>query len=505
MPYTLLISTTAEERRVALLEDKALREYYTELRYDRGLVGNVYKGRVLRVMPGMDAAFVEIGVGRAAFLQTEDLPVGLRFRRQAPYEQGEQAEWEKGEEEVDVEERASAAVAPLSVGQDILVQVLRPPTAMKGPRVTRHISLVGRNLVYLPCTPVLGVSRRIEDKSERTRLKNIISAALPPGAGAVVRTAASHRTEEELLEDLKFLRALWQRIEQFAEDVEAPALVHEDLDLLLRTARDLLTEGCEKMIVDTEADYDRLLQFVDSFMPDLTGLVEFYQGQEPLFEKYGVEQAIQTVLDRRVWLKSGGFIVIDHTEALTAIDVNTGRFTGKADPEDTALKTNLEAAQEIGEQIRLRNIGGLVVIDFIDMKLPENRDKVFEALKQVLSQDKAVMDIVPMSPLGLVQVSRRRLRDDLYARMTEQCPYCDGRGWIRAVEQTCAEIVRRVKKEIEMPSVRGIRVQAHPKVIECLIENFRLSLADLETRTHKTIRFVRREDQHLETFVVLRE
>lgn len=485
MAYTLLVSTTPEERRVALLEGSALREYYSEYRFDRGLVGNIYKGRVVRVMPGMNAAFVEIGVGRAAFLQTEEVPT----------------------EEADVETVTPLEPGPalLTVGQDVLVQVLRAPTPTKGPRVTTNLSLAGRNLVFFPRTPVLGVSRRVEDRAERVRLKASIASILPPGSGAIIRTAALHRPDSELADDLRFLQALWQRIEQYAEDVEAPALVHEDLDLLLRTARDLLTEGCDRMVVDTEADYDRLLQFVDSFMPEMTRLVEWYRDPEPLFERHGIETAISGILNRTVWLKSGGSIVIDHAEALTAIDVNSGRYTGKADPEETALKTNLEAAHEIAEQLRLRNIGGLVVIDFIDMRSQENRQKVFEALRASLARDKAVMDIVPMSHLGLVELSRRRVREGLFGHLTERCPYCDGRGWIRSVEQTCGEIVRRVARELAHPQVRGVRIQAHPRVIEALIDIYRFSLADLESSFHKSIRLVRREDQHLETFSILRE
>ncbi len=512
MAYTLLVSTTPEERRVALLEGATLREFYTEYRYDRGLVGNIFKGRVVRVMPGMNAAFVEIGVGRAAFLQMEDLPAihGPARDELSPAEgdpdgRGGPGTGGWGDPEVETVAAPAPGPAPLAVDQDVLVQVLRPPTPTKGPRVTTTISLAGRNLVFLPRTPVLGVSRRIEDRAERARLKAAVASLLPPGAGAVIRTAALHRPEAELVDDLRFLAALWQRIEQYAEDLEAPALVHEDLDLLLRTARDLLTEGCDRMVVDTEADYDRLLQFVDSFMPEMTGLVEWYRDPDPLFERHGIEQAVSGLLNRTVWLKSGGSIVIDHAEALTAIDVNTGRYTGKADPEETALKTNLEAAHEIGEQLRLRNIGGLVVIDFIDMRLPENRQKVFDALRASLARDKAVMDVVPMSPLGLVELSRRRVREGLFAHLTEPCPYCDGRGWIRSVEQTCGEILRKVTRELASSAVRGVRIQAHPRVIECLIDNYRLSLADLETTAHKPIRLVRREDQHLETYSILRE
>lgn len=491
MAYTLLVNTTPEERRVALVEGSTLCEFYTERRYDRGLVGNIYKGRVVRVIPGMDAAFVEIGVGRSGFLQSGD-----------PLVPRESPNPEAGRREP---ERSLFEDGGIEVGQDLLVQVTREPMGGKGPRLTTEISLAGRTLVFLPRSPVLGVSRRIEDDEERERLRASVSDQLPEGSGAVLRTAALQRPEKELVDDLAFLTSLWERVRSFADDLEAPALVHEDLDLLLRTARDLLTDGCEGMIVDTEADYDRLLQFVDSFMPRLDPLVERYQGDVSLFEFHGLDTAVSCLLDRTVWLKSGGSIVIDHTEALTAIDVNTARYTGKGDPEETILKTNLEAAHEIAEQLRLRNIGGIVVIDFIDMGDPEHRQRVLDTLNAEFSRDKAHTDVLPMSRFGLVELTRKRLREGVFAQLTESCPYCDGRGWIRSVEQVCADIIRKLALEVHSKRVRSLRILAHKRVVETLIESYRTSLADLESRSGKPIHLERRDDLHLEGYSIRRE
>jgi len=491
LAYSLLVNTTPEERRVALVEGSNLREFYSERRYDRGLVGNIYKGRVLRVMPGMDASFVEIGIGKAGFLQ-DRTPLS-------------------GDESNGDSHDGPSATTPVvrgaapEVGQDILVQVSRDAAGSKGPRMTTELSLAGRTLVFLPGTPVVGVSRRIVDEGERERLRSSVQDMLPRGSGAVLRTASLERPEQELSDDLSFLMTLWERIKRYADDVAVPALVHEDLDLLLRTARDMITDECAGVQVDSEEDYDRLLQFVDSFMPHMNELVKRYQGDLPLFESLGLDTAVSCLLDRTVWLKSGGSIVIDHTEALTAIDVNTGRYTGKGDPEETILKTNLEAAREIAEQLRLRNIGGIVVVDFIDMRDAEFRDRVHQAFVGHLAMDKAHSDVMPMSRLGLVELTRKRLREGVFPHMTETCPYCDGRGWIRSVEQVCADIVRKVALELRSGRVRGLRVLAHARVVETLIETYRTSLADMEAQSGKPIRLVRMDDLHVEGYSIRRD
>jgi ribonuclease G len=501
MPYSLLVNTTAEERRVALLEGERLREFYAERRFDRGLIGNIYKGRVVRVMPGMEAAFVEIGIGRPAFLQATDavvpgdaIPEGLPVDDDA----GQAAR-------VTV---LSGVRPPVSVGRDLLVQVTRDAFAGKGPRLTTQISLAGRCLVYLPETPVFGVSRRIEDPAERARLRELAGSLAPPGAGAIMRTAAAGRPESELAGDVAFLSELWQRATSLAAEREAPELVHEDLDLLLRTARDLLTEGCDRVVVDTETDYDRLLQFVDSFTPELDHKVEWYRGEEPLFSASGVEASVSALLDRVVWLPGGGSIVIDRTEALTAIDVNTGtggQGGGREPTDDLVLRTNLDAARAVAEQLRVRNVGGIVVIDFVDMRDPDHRRQVQEALAEAIRPDRAHVDLLPMSRLGLVELTRSRARDTAFSRRTDPCPYCDGRGWVRSIEQLCGDIVRKVSREVAHPQSRGVRVLAHPRVMDALVETYKTSLADLETRHRKPIRLVRRDDFHLEGYAIRRD
>jgi ribonuclease G len=504
MGHTLLVNTTPEERRVALLEGTTLRELHTERRYGRGLVGNLYKGRIVRILPGMDAAFVEIGIGRAAFLQAGD---ALLPRDSVPEDTNPVSDGDASDR-VTVETlpvKATRAGEGLAVGQDVLVQVTRDGFGSKAPRLTTQISLAGRNLVYFPGVPILGVSRRIVDEVERARLREAVAGMLPKGAGVILRTVALGLPETDLVEDLGFLQALWNRIETFAADREVPALIHEDLDVLLRTARDLLTEGCDRMIVDTDEDHDRLLQFVDSFMPQLVHRVERYLDEEPIFERYGVEVAASRLLERVVWLKSGGSIVIDHTEALTAIDVNTSRSAGQGDPEDTVLATNLEAAREIAYQLRLRNIGGIVVVDFIDMHEPENRRRVHDALVQELQGDRAHTDVLPMSRLGLVELTRKRSREGVFHRMTDPCPYCEGRGWVHTIEQVSGEILRRLGRELALPQVRAVTVMAHPRVVESLIDTFRTSLADLESRRGKPVRFQRRDDFHLEAYKLRRE
>ena len=498
--YRLLVSATAEDRRVAVVEGTLLRELHTERRHDRGLVGNVYKGRIVRVLPGMDAAFVEIGVGRGAFLQWDD--AGLYQEAVPDAVAGDVPE---AGEPADRLDEAPIALAPLPapcVGQDVLVQVTRDAYGTKGPRLSPRVTLPGRNLVFLPTTPILGVSRRIADDEERARLRDTMRRLLPPGAGAILRTAAQGRPESELADDLAFLSALWQSIQSREPESEAPALLHEDLDLLLRAARDHLGPECERIIVDTEEDYDRLLQFVDTFMPHYDDRVALHRGPLPVFEAHGVDAHAAGVLDRVVWLKAGGSIVIDHTEALTAIDVNTGGAVGRGDPEDTMFQTNLEAAREIACQLRLRNIGGIVVIDFIDMRDPAHRQQVQAVLEAGLAIDKAHFDVLPMSRLGLVELTRKRPREASFTRMTEPCPYCEGRGWVRGVEFTCAEIVRRLSRDAATDTVRELRVMAHPRVVEALVDGFRMSLADIETRWQKPVHLVRREDFHLEQWAV---
>ncbi|HOU52783.1 MAG TPA: Rne/Rng family ribonuclease [Myxococcota bacterium] len=490
--YSLLVHTLPEERRVALVEGRVLRELRSERRFERGIVGNIYLGRIVRVMQGLHAAFVEIGTGRAGFLQWEETAI----------DRGDEDPEESPETLATPEEGVHPALA---LGEDVLVQVTREAFGSKGPRLSRQLSLPGRTLVFLPMDPLIGISRRIPDPDERRRLREAIAPLLPPGTGAIVRTASQGRPAEELADDLAFLQSLWDRIQAKARESQAPALLHEDLDLLLRSARDHLGPECDEILVDTVEDHDRLLQFVDTFMPRYDSRIRLYDGPVPLFDHFGIEGQVSSLLDRTVWLKSGGSIVFDHTEALTAIDVNTGGGSGRQNSDETILMTNLEAAREIAAQLRLRDIGGIIVIDFVDMRDPSHRQQVQEELLRSLATDSSQWDVLPMSRLGLVEMTRKRSRETFRSRMTETCPCCGGRGFVRSVEASCGEIVRRLARTLAIPSVRGVRVDAHPRVIEGLVDAWRLSLADLETRWQKPVRLVRREDLPLEQWTLRTE
>ena len=447
MSKLILINATPEETRVALVEHQALAELHFERARDRGIVGNIYKGKVVRVLPGMQAAFVDLGLAKAGFLHVSDFHPGVdalplvdadTLERDGDTAMPPPAADPVGEgfadQGFDELGRLPAHHEPietrLSRGDEILVQVAKEPLGSKGARITSHISLPGRHLVYLPTTNHLGVSRRIEDEEERQRLRDIVLAMKPAGAGFIIRTVCVGLSRSELQTDMRFLIDLWNRILKRSEDVSAPCQLHYDMDITLRSIRDLFTPEVEKVVVDRREDQQRILELVESFAPALTSRVELHEGPEPLFDRYGIEQAIGRALERRVWLKSGGYIVIDQTEALTTIDVNTGRYVGKYNHEETVLKTNLEAAREIVDQLRLRNIGGIIIVDFIDMMDPANQQLVMDAFDAALKHDKMRSNILKISELGLVEMTRKRTRASLPQLLTDPCPTCEGRGRI---------------------------------------------------------------------------
>jgi ribonuclease G len=376
----------------------------------------------------------------------------------------------------------------LSRGDEILIQVAKEPIGSKGARVTSHISLPGRYLVYLPTTNHLGVSRRIEDEAERQRLREIVLDLQPPGAGFIIRTVCVGLSKRELQADMRFLIKLWNRILKRSENASAPCQLHYDMDLILRSIRDLFTADVAKVIVDRAADYQRILDFVDSFAPRLKSRIELHTGAEPLFDQYGIEPAISRALERRVWLKSGGYIVIDQTEALTTIDVNTGRYVGKRNQEETVLKTNLEAAREIVDQLRIRNLGGIIIVDFIDMMDPVSRQCVMDAFDAALRQDKMRSNILKISELGLVEMTRKRTRASLSHLLTEACPSCDGKGRIKSVATVAYEIMRRIRYVAAVsPESARIVVRAHPAVVSFLCEEENATMDLLEREIERRV------------------
>jgi ribonuclease G len=519
MGIEIVIDPSREETRVAVLEQQVLTELFIDRKRDRGMVGNVYKGRVVKVLPGMQAAFVDIGVERAAFLYVADIvtesggPPPAVDSADSP-ENGDEAETgsdaakgnDAGEGEGEDEEATvKASPRPRRVlrsieelireGQEVVVQVTKDPIGTKGCRVTTYLSFPGRYLVFMPTVNHIGISRRIGDDAERARLREMMSRLRQPGAGYIIRTVSEGTSEDEFRMDIDFLGRLWQTIRDESQRKGAPALLHADLDLSLRTVRDLLTNKVDRLTVGGRAEYDRIRQFVSTYLPTLVSKIHLYAQDEPIFDRYGIEIEISKALGRRVWLKSGGYIVIEHTEALTVIDVNTGRYVGKRDLEETILKTNLEAAKEIAYQLRLRNIGGIIIIDFIDMEKEKNRERVFSALRDALATDRARSNILRISELGLVEMSRERVREDLLRILCDSCLYCERRGYVRSATTVCYEIFREIRRAGSARDAGSILVTVHPNVANLLFDEERDGVEALEREFNKRITI--KADPHL--------
>ncbi len=472
MASRLLLNVAREETRVALLEGRVVREIYIDRASRRQTVGNVYKGRVTRVLPGMEAAFVDIGLPKSAFLHVDDVKSnGGRLPPAAEEEEGEEASPPGNRPPIQ---------ELLHEGQEVIVQVRKEAMGTKGPRVTTYLTYPGRYLVYMPEVDHVGISRKIEDEEERERLRALVEAIRRPGEGFVVRTVCDGSSGEEFAGEAAFLRRLWETTRMKAAAHPAPALLHTELDLATRTLRDLMRDDVERLIVDSPTEYARLKEFVEELLPELADRIELYEGEELLFDHYGVELELARALKRRVWLRSGGYIVIDQTEALTAIDVNTGRYVGRRNLEDTILRTNLEAAEEIAYQLRLRNLGGIIIIDFIDMELPEHRQRVYEHLIAATAADRARTTIYPISELGLVEMTRKRVRESLGQVMLTACPCCDGTGRVRSGTTIAHDIFREVRRRAGAAPGGRLVITAHPDVVDLLYGEERATLDELE-------------------------
>jgi ribonuclease G len=515
----LIINACALEVRVALLEDRVLTEFMVERNTQRGLAGNVYKGRVMRVLPGMQAAFVDIGLEKAGFLHVSDFldEVGAFGALAREMEEGDvETEPVDGEEpdpsvefaateeeQQESDETDESEPAPhqkprrrggarrsrlpieqqLKRNQEIIVQIAKEPIGTKGSRLTSFISLPGRHLVYMPTTNHLGMSRRIESAEERNRLRSIVGEVRPPQGGFIIRTACEGVSKREIQQDVTFLTRLWADVVSKAENQPPATLLYADLDLALRSIRDLFSSDVERLWCDHPETHQRLAQFIQQYMPRLRSRVSLYEGQEPIFDHFGIEPQIERALERKVWLKSGGYLVFDQAEALTAIDVNTGRFVGKKNQEETVLKTNLEAVEEVANQLRLRNIGGIIIVDFIDMTKESNRKRVSEALSQALRRDKARTSMFKISELGLVQMTRKRTRDSLQAMLTDQCPRCTGRAVIKSTPTLAAEILRGIQRDASRRNHGGmLLVKINPEMARYLYGPGFKALEELEQR-----------------------
>ncbi len=498
MTKELVISTTSHETRVALLEGGHIAELYIERERERGIVGNIYKGKVIRVLPGMQAAFVDIGLEKAAFLYVADV-----------LDEMEQVERHiEGEEQL-LDQAEGTELPPLppiedllTEGQELLVQISKEPIGTKGARITSHISLPGRHLVYMPTVDHVGISRRIETEEERERLRQVVESMRAPGTGFIVRTVSEGKSEDDLRNDMEFLVGLWNNLSRGLNDVKAPSLIHSDLDVTSKVLRDILTEDVKKIVVDSLEEYNKIVRFLRTFMPRLNFCIELYEGEEPVFDAYGLEVEISRALGRKVWLKSGGSIIIEQTEALTAIDVNTGRYVGKHNLEDTILKTNLEALKEIAFQLRLRNIGGLIIIDFIDMEKEAHREKVHATLEEALKGDKNKTNILKISELGLVEMTRKRVRESIGRTLCEPCPYCEGKGYVKGKLTIIYEILRELHREMADLPAGHVTLLAHPEIAGLLIDEERGGLDELEQRCGRSVSINPRPGFHIEQFEI---
>jgi len=460
MSREIVINATKHESRIAVLDEGQVVELWVERTRHRTIVGNIYKGRVTKVLPGMQSAFVDLGLERDAFLYVSDV-----------LEEFE--EYDDSGEDITLDEVPQKPEASISdllrEGQEIVVQVSKDTIAGKGARITSHITLPGRYLVYMPTVNHVGVSRRIENEDERQRLKQMLEKIRPQGsAGFIVRTAGEQHDEEEFRADMKYLMDLWDQIRRRAEKASAPTPIHHDLDLILRTIRDVLTPEFKSVWIDSVDQYQRIVEFLDQIQPVLVPRVRLYRRDEPIFDEFGIEPEIAKALNSKVWLKSGGYIVINQTEALVAIDVNTGKYVGKRNLEETVFRTNLEAAKEIVRQIRLRDLGGIIVLDFIDMEDLANRAALFEAFENEIKKDRSKTKILQISEFGLIEMTRKRVRQSLERSLTQPCPYCAGSGRIKSNTTISLEIWRELMKLRDLHEGQDVIVRVNPTVYNSL-------------------------------------
>ncbi len=484
---------------MALLENGVLAEVHIERSTEEAAAGSIYKGKVSRVLPGMQAAFVELGLEKAAFLHASDVltedTAGL---------DGD------GPEDIQFEEgRGNRETLPIEKrvrkGDELIVQIAKEPMGTKGARITAYVSMPGKYLVFMPTGSQIGVSKRIADDRERRRLRDIVASAKPKDGGIIVRTACEDLSKEDIVEDINTLVKTWDQIRQKALTSKAPALLHSDLDLTLRCLRDMLSEEVDDVVLDSSIGYTRARAFVQDFLPTLTSRVRLYDDLEPIFDRYGVEDQLNRATDSKVWLKSGGYLVIDQGEALTMIDVNTGRYVGKKSQEETVYKTNLEAAVEVVSQLRLRNIGGIIIIDFIDMEEPNNRRTVMHTLESALAKDKARTSILRISELGLVEMTRKRTRENLERLLSSPCPYCDGRGRIKSVTTVGQEILRMIQREAKRSerAKARITVRANRDVIGYLFNDEEDAIRSLQERLGRSITLKVADKYHQEQYDIV--
>jgi len=476
MSEEILINVTPVETRVAVVENGMLQEVYIERSSKRGIVGNIYKGKVVRVLPGMEAAFVDIGLERAAFIHVSDVVAS---------------------DDPSVNTTPDIALL-LREGQSLVVQVIKDPIGTKGARLTTQLSVASRYLVYMPAMKHVGISQRIEDEAERERLRSLLescSSGKPSdeesadASGFIVRTAAEGAGEEEFKADIRFLERLWNKLEQRIHEYPSQSVIYQDLPLHIRAIRDLVKPQSEKIRIDSRESFTAVKEFAENFLIDVSERLEYYPGERPIFDLYNIDDEIQKALGRKVQLKSGGYLIIDQTEAMTTIDVNTGAFVGHRNLEETIFKTNLEAARTIGRQLRLRNLGGIIILDFIDMEDQEHQRQVLRMLEKMLEKDLARTTISCVSELGLVEMTRKRTTESLGQTLCEPCNVCEGTGYLKTAETVCYEIMREILRVNRAYDASVYLVMASQSVIDRLLDEESDNVADLETFIGKQIKF----------------
>jgi ribonuclease G len=505
MPAEILINIRPQETRVAYVEGGILTDLKIERKTSPTLVGSVYRGNVIRVLPGMQAAFVDIGLDKAAFLYVGDIredvdsdtyPFSDIDREEPLVEQEEQEEKINHHSKIPIQDL-------LTEGQSILVQVAKDPLGTKGARLTTHISLPGRFIVYLPTVRHLGISRRIESETERDRLRQMVQNIGPQG-GVIVRTAGEGATEEQLRADIDYLDRIGKEIFKNYEKKTRPGHIHQEPDVELRALRDLMNEDVSAVWVDNVEIHKKVVKFVSQLMPKYKQNIVLYDEKKPLFDLYDIDIEISRSMDRKIWLKSGGYIVVDEAEALVVIDVNTGRYVGKKDLEDTILKTNLEALREIAHQLRIRNCGGIIIIDFIDMEKESHREKILEALREELTKDRARTNVISMSQLGLVEMTRKRIRPSLIKTLCEPCTYCDGKGYVKRKSTVANEIFRELERDL--PSLENkkinVVVHCHAQVVDWIYEVEGETLEHIEQKLNRSVAFKIEPNYHHEQYEI---
>lgn len=491
MKQEILITLDANEKQVAILQDGRLEEFYIERSSELRSFGNIYKGKVKSVVPGIGAAFVDLGTKKDGFLYVTD---ALKSPLDLETEYGDTS---PNPREADTRSKRIEDV--LKVGQEVIVQVVKEPIRNKGPRLTTHFSIPARYLVMMPGAEKVGVSRRIEDRLERERIRKILSENNKPnGAGFIVRTAGEGKGTKEFQRDIRYLSGVWERIQREIHRREAPSLIHHEAGLVERVIRDYLTEENTTIVADHPELYQRARRFGQIYLPGQRVDIRFYRERAPLFEKYNIEKEIERTFQKNVPLKSGGYLVIEQTEGLVAIDVNTGKFTGRRNLEETVYQTNLEAAWEVARQLRLRDVGGIIIIDFIDMERADHRRNLFRTFKEAVRKDRAKTNLVQMSELGLVEMTRQRVRPSLESAVYDTCPYCEGKGMVKSATTMAIQTVKEIRKSIGTAHSKILNVYVHPRVEERLLHQEKKAVQSIERNSRSRIHIFSEPSLHLE-------